>query len=195
MILVGDDGVIAGETTDRAMSAANVVVNGKQYTGVAIEITDFSLSGQASGASRSDPSEKKSSPRLNDKLTLNVTKNLDSSSPLLMNAYGQHLQTTLTGKDLKPFKQLEIRVRKAGDVGPGGGAKQAQYLSLVFELVYLAKYTCGGANQSNMDMPTEALEFRFKKVSMSYWPQQTSGGISPSTMKTMSWNFFGPSSA
>jgi type VI protein secretion system component Hcp len=195
MILVGDDGVIAGETTDRAMSAAKVVVAGKQYTGVAIEITDFTLSGQAGDGSRSDPSEKKSSPRQNDKLTLSVIKNLDSSSPLLMNAYCQHLQTTLTGKDLKPFKHLEIVVRKAGDLGPSGVARQAQYLSLAFELVYLAKYSCGGAHESNMDMPKETLEFRFKKVSMSYWPQQTRGGISLSKMIPMSWNFFGPASA
>jgi type VI protein secretion system component Hcp len=196
MILVGEDGVISGETTDRDMSATKAVVGGATYTGAAIEITNFSLSGRFSDT-HGEPSDTKPTPRLLDKLELSVTKNLDSSSANLMSAYCQHLQTTLTVANLKPFKQLQIIVRKAGDVAgfKVAGAKRGQYLSLVFEEVYLAAYTCGGTHQSNQDMPTESLTFRFKTVSMSYWPQQTRGGVSLSKMIPMNWDFFGSFSA
>jgi type VI protein secretion system component Hcp len=193
MILVGDDGVIPGETVDREMSVAKVTVGGRDYTGAAIEIINFTLSGWVSDTSRYEPSEKKTTPRLNDKLTLSVTKNLDSSSPFLMSAYCQHLQTALTKVNLKPFKQLKIIVRKVGDIR--GSTSQQQYLDLVFGEVYLASYSCGGAHSANMDMPTENLEFRFKTVSMWYTPQKATGHITIATRIPMDWNFYGPSSA
>ncbi len=193
MILVGDDGVISGETSDREMSNAKVTVGGTEYSGAAIEITHFSLSGQVSDTSRSERSQKKSTPRLNDKLTLSVTKDLDSSSPFLMTAYCQHLQTALTKATLKPFKQLKIIVRKAGNIR--GATSQQQYLNLVFEEVYLASYSCGGSHGSDRDMPTESLEFRFKTVSVWYTPQQATGNVTVATRIPMDWNFYGPSSA
>jgi type VI protein secretion system component Hcp len=193
MVLVGDDGVVSGETTDREMSAAKVVVGGTQYNGAAIEISKFTLSGEVSDTSRGEPREKKSSRWRNEALKLSVTKNLDSSSPFLMSAYCQHLQTTLTTASVKPFKLLQIIVRKAGDIG--AVTKQGQFLNLVFEEVYLAEYGCGGAHESNTDMPTENLVFRFKTVSMSYWPQQATGGVSRAKMIPMNWNFYEPSSA
>jgi type VI protein secretion system component Hcp len=188
MILVGDDGVVSGETTDDEMSDTEVLVGGQEYTGSAIEINSFTLSGQAGDISSDEPSQQRSTPRLNDKLVLSVTKNLDSSSPFLMTAYCQHLQTALTKQNLKPFKQLKIIVRKAGDIA--GVTRKGQYLNLVFEEVYLASYTCGGQHESNLDMPTESLGFRFKTVSMWYWPQQTTGQVSSVKMIPMNWNFY-----
>jgi type VI protein secretion system component Hcp len=177
------DGPIPGETSDKEMAEKK-----------AIEISTFSISGQlADGRLEKKPdkdkkSSKKPPPRLNDKLVLSVSKNLDSSSPALMIAYCSHLSTDM--REAKPFPSLKIFVRKTGDIV--GGRAQAQYLRLSFEQVYLMSYTCGGSHESNKDRPTEKLEFLFKAVGMDYWPQDTQGrlssGIAP--RNTMRWNFY-----
>jgi type VI protein secretion system component Hcp len=177
MILKDDAGVVVpGETTDNEMSKLG-----------AIAITSFTLKGEFSDTSMDEPSEQKSTPRLNDKLTLSVSKSLDSSSPALMIAYCYQLQTDL--KERKPFKELTIIMRKAGDVRRVA-TSQTPYVKLIFEKVYLTSYSCGGEHSSNKDMPTENLGFRFKGVSMEYWPQMATGRLLSSSKKTMNWNFY-----
>jgi len=174
------DGPIPGETSDKEMADKK-----------AIEITSFALSGQFDDSSldRDRTSGEQPTPKLNDKLALTVVKNLDSSSPPLMVAYCNHLSTNK--KETKPFPSLKIFLRKSGDIV--GTRAQAQYLRLSFEEVYLMSYTCGGAHDSNFDMPTERLEFRFKRVGMDYWPQSAQGNLSSSVAPktTMRWNFYG----
>jgi type VI protein secretion system component Hcp len=177
---------VPGETIDEEMS--------KQK---AISITHFTLSGEFSDTSTDKPADTTKTDKVpktkkgqgTKKLILSVTKNLDSSSPHLMVAYCYHLQTSLT--EIKPFQELKIIVRKAGDTGTVKHERlaQAQYLELTFTHVYLASYTCGGQHKSNDDLPVESLTFRFKQVSMKYWPQEATGRIS-SSMKPMEWNFY-----
>lgn len=172
------DGPIPGETTDQEMAKKK-----------AIEITGFTVAGDFDDEwlDQNSPSGEKSASKLNDKLKLSVNKNLDSSSPALMIAYCSHLSTVM--KEAAPFPKLEIFVRRAGAVD-GKGTAQVLYLNFVFYDAYLVSYSCGGEHDSNNDMPTESLVFRFKRVTMNYWPQTATGERSPTLTALDNWDFF-----
>ncbi len=180
MILEAKDlptGAIRGETTDKEMSDKK-----------AIEITKFTLSGRFEDTDLDESPQKESAPRspVSDKLELSVSKNLDRSSPALMLAYCYQQYDT----NAKAFPKLTIIVRKAGDIDDDGKA-QTPYMEFVFKDVRLTSYNCGGSHDSNVDMPTEDLTFRFKSFSMQYWRQLATGRTEP--MKETAWNFFGKS--
>jgi len=184
------DGAIPGETHDRELSDRK-----------AIQISHFRLSGQFSDSGSDTSSEKKSSDKklsekkrpkaegVSDKLTLSVSKSLDSSSPALMIAYCHQLYAT--GSD-KMFPKLTIVVRKAGgNAGADRGSIKAlpTYLELIFEDVRMGSYDCNGSHGSNLDMPSEEMSFQFKRFSMQYWSQDAAGQKSP-RMRIVEWNFF-----
>jgi type VI protein secretion system component Hcp len=175
---------IPGETTD------------DEFQEKAIEIASFSLRGSASGDYEDllDQQTQMQSGRLNDKLTLQVEKKLDKSSPPLMIAYcNQLLTVTQSGtKGADPFRKLTIVVRKAGETVPNQRS-QAHYLTLIFELVYLTSYECSGQGGKDIgvgELPGETLEFRFKRFSMEYRPQAIDGRLLSDRAKTMRWNFY-----
>ena len=182
-----EDGPIPGETTDQELLQRK-----------AIEITSYSLSGSCSYGDSDEPREIQVSnkPRIYDNMQLSVNKTMDSSSPILMIAYCSHLSTSM--KEAKPFPKLTLVVRKAGDIQLAGGEhgptkkSQTPYLRMIFQEVYLTGYSCGGEHGSNTDMPTEALEFRFKEFSMEYWPQSATGQQNTQSATTMAWDFYKP---
>jgi type VI secretion system secreted protein Hcp len=122
---------IDGESTD------------KQHAGD-IELDSFALSAQGNiGSSSSGAGAGKSSIQ-----TFSITKTIDKSSPLLLQAAGEG----------KVFKEAELLfARKAG-------GKQQNFLKIDFTNVLISSFADGSTNNK----PTEQVTFTFQKVQETY---------------------------
>lgn len=89
---------------------------------------------------------------------LTVTKLVDKSSPLLMQACatGQH------------FPKAVLSARRAG-------GDQQDYLQITMTGMMISSFQQSGASQG--DLPTDSFSLNFSKIEFDYWPQKADGTL------------------
>ncbi|MDE2507496.1 MAG: type VI secretion system tube protein Hcp [Planctomycetota bacterium] len=193
-ILVEGSTFLTGETLDAQMPDA-------------IQLNSFTLSGPSGGRDDDDaldddnsinqvadlfraagagemkslPKTKKAKSRSkSDSIQLNFEKPVDSASTQLLVSYCQTLARLPGAKGRDPTKgqydMATLLVRKSG-VG------QVTYLKFDFSYVTVVGYELSMGDE----VPTERVQFTFKKFEMTYYPQTTAG--TAGTKKVGTWSF------
>lgn len=103
---------------------------------------------------------------------LNITKDFDKSSPLLMQAL----------ESGKPYPKITLSLRRTA----GGSAAKAQvFLTYEFDQVYVTSIS-DAASSGGGDAPSESISFTMGAVAVEYYPQNNDGSLG--TGVTSSWS-------
>jgi type VI protein secretion system component Hcp len=177
-----DGNTVEGETLDKDFSKIK-----------AIEISEFKLDGRSkdSPSKKKKKKKKKRGSRSDDEddddesegeaetdgsyCTFEISKTVDKSSTALLLSYCW----TVSNKEFvsyPKFASARITVRKSG-----GG--QLRFLMLTFEDVSVVSYSLDVKSES----PEESMTFKFDKVVMNYFPQESTGKTG--VMCSASWDF------
>ncbi len=163
-----------------------LVMNGSQIKGESqdaafpyhIELKTFALRGPAFTSKKRDEDDKyddegKRVLKPPKTFTFSVTKDVDKSTPALVQSYSKNL-----GANAQPFSQAIVRCRL-----PHAGMPLV-FLALIFTEVHLTKYDVD--LKGDTSIPEESIDFAFKGLEIQYSPQTNTGDAS-SKMMTATW--------
>jgi type VI protein secretion system component Hcp len=171
----GSGSAIAGESQDSAFPGQ-------------IELKTFSLKGPAVTTKQDDSTgdddedDKKSKKTGTDKkkkkkkpkvFTFSITKEVDKSTPVLLQTYSKNLET-----NAEPFSQAVVTFRL-----PHAGTRLV-FLQMTFAEVLLTKYNVDLKGESSV--PEESIDFRFNALQIEYTPLTSTGDVG-STVITATW--------
>jgi len=165
---------VEGESTD------------DNYTG-AIELRTFSFGGPTKGREKSsnrsttdlsqvmdrkqkfendEDGEDNKPDKIRTTIEFDVTKDMDYSSPVLLQAFCKNLTA-----ESEPFKKVVIYCRLPGSPSP------IVAVEVTFRNVYIVNFSMDVSGSDSV--PTEKIKFVFDELELKYSPQKTSGDAAP----------------
>jgi type VI protein secretion system component Hcp len=143
-----------------------------------IELKSFSLRGPSFTSRQRDEEDKydddgKRVLKPPKSFTLTITKDVDKSTPTLVQTYSKNL-----GVNSQPFSKAIVRCRL-----PHAGSHLV-FLALIFTEVHLTKYDVDLKGETSI--PEESINFAFKGLEIQYSPQTNTGDAS-SKLMTAAW--------
>jgi type VI protein secretion system component Hcp len=143
-----------------------------------IEVKEFNLRSPPLTNKKADEEDKyddegKRIPKPPETFLFTVTKEVDKSTPVLVQTYSKNL-----GINAEPYSQAIVRFRLPH------AESRLVFLAMIFTGVHLTKYDVDLKGETSI--PEETVEFAFKTLEIQYSPQKNTGDAS-SKLMTASW--------
>jgi type VI protein secretion system component Hcp len=143
-----------------------------------IELKSFSMRGPSYTSKQRDEDDKydeegKRVPKPPKRITFTITKDVDKSTPALVQTYSKNL-----GVNSQPFSKAVLRCRLPHADSP------LVFLALIFTEVHLTKYDVDLKGETSI--PEETIDFAFTGLEVQYSPQ-TNTGEAGSKLMTATW--------
>jgi type VI protein secretion system component Hcp len=110
--------------------------------------------------------------------TFSITKSIDNATPDLLMAYAKYWKTR---REIWPLAR--VTMRKAA------GHKQMKFLLFEFGSAYIKSWTLD--SKDGEEPPEEEIEFAFRWMRVTYWPQTQKGGKMEAPPITGGWDLGG----